>query len=125
MSAAPEEPRFLREIMEEILDEAARAGFPDPEKLWHMSPAAIERAIAAHAAQSAREDRMAWMAGYYCAIAFHAPRRFPRKPHLIHQPSRSMTESQMRQALLALAAERSSYDVGDPQNTVSGGNRQP
>jgi len=108
-----------------MLEDAARAGFPAPEKLWHMSPAGIERTFIAHAARAEQDDRRAWMAGYYCAIAFHAPRRFPRKPHLICQTHKTMTEKEMQRVLMAFAAERSSYDVGNAEDTVSGGDGQP
>lgn len=108
--------------MAEVLDSAAAAGYPDPDSLWHMTPAAMSRAIAAHGAQAARDDRRAWMAGYYFAIAAHAPRRFPQRPCLIRQAPQPMTEEQMRQVLMGFAAERSSiHDPGNPQNTVSGG----
>lgn len=118
INAAPDtSPRLLREIMEDALEAAAQAGFPDPERLWHMSPAAIERAFIAHSVQAVRDDRRAWMAGYYCAFAFHEPRRFPRKPTLIRQISHSMTEKEMQRRLLIFAAERNDYnDVGNTEN---------
>jgi len=108
VNAAPSgQKRFLREIMEEVLEAAARAGFPDPDRLWRMTPAAMERAVSAYGAQAARDDRRAWMAGYYCAIAYHSPGRFPRKPHLVHQTPKIMTEEEMRRTMMAFAAERS------------------
>ena len=100
----------LRARMAAVIDGAARQGFDGAESLWGMSPAEAERALAAFAArrraEQERDERLAWMIGYYAAVAVHAPRRFPRQSGTAFRPAGPrppMTEAQMKRALLALA----------------------
>lgn len=113
--------------MAEIIAEAARQGFPDADRLWGMSLAEAERTLEAHAARRRarfeRDERLAWMAGYYFAIAAHAPRRYPRRSGTVFRAAgaaRAMTEAQMKDALFALAAERAGeeaeYDAGNAED---------
>ena len=101
---------FLRPRMAEIIEGAARQGYPGADGLWRMSLAEAARALegfaAARRAQLERDERLAWMAGYYAAVAVHAPRRYPRQSGTAFRrtgPRPPMTEAQMKRALLALA----------------------
>lgn len=106
---------------------AARQGFPDAAGLWRMSLSeagdALEGFAAARRAQFERDERLAWMIGYYAALAVHAPRRYPRRSGECIRAggeARPMTEAQMKDALLALAAEQpdgeeSGHDTGDAE----------
>ena len=100
----------LRARMAAVIDGAARQGFDGAERLWGMSPAEAERALAAFAArrraEQERDERLAWMIGYYAAVAVHAPRRYPRRSGTAFRrfgAAAPMTEAQMKRALLALA----------------------
>lgn len=100
----------LRARMAAVIDGAARQGFDGAERLWDMSPAEAERALAAFAArrraEQERDERLAWMIGYYAAVAVHAPRRYPRRSGTAFRrfgAAAPMTEAQMKRALLALA----------------------
>lgn len=112
---------MLKDEVEAVLESAASAGFPNPDGLWRMTLSEMQRALEAHAEsrriQAEQEDRVAWMTGYYAAIAWHAPRRYPRQPRLVRRGWKPMTEEQMRHALMAFAAERSDrYDFGDAED---------
>ena len=118
---------WMRERARLLLEEAARAGFDDPARLLSMGLRDAELALTAHAArlrlQRERDERLAWMAGYYAAIAVHAPRRYPRRSGTAFRAMTGpMTEEQMKAALLGFAAghtdgsERSGYDAGDAED---------
>ena len=107
--------------MREIMEEAARQGYPQVEGLWQMTMWEVEQALTAFAAnrqaEAERDDRLAWMTGYYCAVACHAPRRYPPRPHLIRQARKAMTEAQMKRVLMAVAAgRRNKDDVGNAKD---------
>ncbi len=99
--------------MAAMIEGAAREGFPDAGRLWRLSLREAELELTAFAArrraEAERDERLAWMAGYYAAIAVHAPRRYPRRSgtafHARVAPE-PMTEAQMKRVLEALAAER-------------------
>lgn len=112
--------------MAAVIADAARQGFPDAGRLWRMSLSEAARALegyaAARRAQDARDERLAWMAGYYAALAVHAPGRYPRRSGTaFHAVGAAMTEAQMKDALLAFAAgqarkEGFSDDTGDAED---------
>ena len=110
-----EGPAYLRGRAAALVESAVRQGFPGAHALWDMSPReaalALEGFAAARRAEAARDERLAWMAGYYCAVAFHAPKRYPaRSGETFRTPGAPMTEAQMKAVLLAFAAERSMRD---------------
>lgn len=107
--------------MLEIVDAAAQAGFSEVDRLWRLSLADAEHVLTAFAASRRaameRDDRAAWMTGYYCAIAQHAPRKYPRRPRLIRNAPAPMTEAQMKRALMTFASERRNEDdIGNVEN---------
>ena len=121
------EPGFLRPRMQALIDAAARQGYPGAAGLWRMSPReaqwALESFSAARRAEAARDERLAWMCGYYFALAAHAPRRYPRRSGETFRPAdAAMSEAQLKEALLAFAAgraemkEENEHDVGDAEN---------
>ena len=84
----------------------------------------VERALAAfqgaRRAGAARDERLAWMTGYYCALAWHAPRRYPVRPGITFFPARqedAMSEAAMKAALMEMARERRTQDdAGDAED---------
>ena len=114
--------------MAALIDAAARQGFPDADRLWHMGLSEAARALEARAAerraQAGRDERLAWMAGYYAAVAVHAPGKYPRRSGTAFRAAahaQPMTETQMKAALMAFAAERtdeggSEDDTGDAED---------
>ena len=112
----------LRQRMTAIVDDAARRGFTDAGRLWRMTPReaelALEGFIARRRDAEARDERLAWMAGYYCALAVHAPRRYPRRSgETFHVHGMAMTDAQMKDALRAFAAgRRMCDDIGNAEN---------
>ena len=118
---------LLRPRMLELIDAAARQGYPDAGGLWRMTLRearwALESFAAARRAENERDERLAWMSGYYFALALHAPRRYPRRSGETFRPAGgAMSEAQMKEALLAFAANRAAmekedeHDIGDAEN---------
>jgi len=106
--------------MAALIDGAARQGFPGADRLWGMGLRQARQELEAFAArrraETERDERTAWMAGYYAAIAIHAPRRYPRRSGTAFRfsgPPRLMSEAQMKDALAALAAAMGEADCDD------------
>ena len=112
------EPGALRPRFEAVLRRAAETGFEAPERLWRMTPGEAALALKAHAARlrlrREEDERLAWMTGYYCAVAFHSPRRYPRRSGTAFSPvgCAAADEAQMKALLKAMAARRNDYDAG-------------
>ena len=110
----------LRARMAALIGDAARQGFPGADRLWDMglrqARLELEAFAARRRAEAERDERAAWMAGYYAAIAVHAPRRYPRRSGTAFRFSgapRPMSEAQMKEALAALAAAMGEADRDD------------
>lgn len=110
----------LRARMAAVIEAAAARGFPDAGGLWGMSLREAELALTAYAARQRalreRDERLAWMAGYYAAVAVHAPRRYPRRSGGVFrqvQAPGAMTEAQMKRALLALVGGAEEREADD------------
>lgn len=108
----------LRRRFEGIIAGAAAQGFPDPGRLWRMTPREIGDALEAFAAErreaAARDERLAWMIGYYCALAVHSPRRYPKRSGVTFHAARArraMGEEEMKSVLRGLCID--SGDVED------------
>ena len=115
---------FLRPRAAALIREAARRGFPDAGRLWGMTlreaALALEAFAAARRHQEEANERLAWMAGHYAAIAVHAPRRYPRRSGTAFRAAGApapMDEAGMKAALLALAARRDGPEGGDSHDT--------
>lgn len=94
----------------ELVENAAAAGMDRPWELLHLSPNEIRLQMQAHCAraESHRQDMdlLAWLVGRYVLAAFHAPRRYPRRPDGFLQPRRAMNDEEMKRVFCALAQQR-------------------
>lgn len=99
----------LRERFTAIVRRAAEAGYPDAGRLFSMTPAEIEWALtaftAAERAKMERLDAAAWLAGRYCAIGWHAPRKYPKRPDGVRRPQPAMSDAEMQAVFMKLAKE--------------------
>ena len=81
-----------------------------PWEILNLSPQEIElqfRAIAAkRRAEMEKIDVLAYLAGRYCLIAFHAPRRYPRRPDGVYHPPEKMTDQQIKQFFADISARK-------------------
>lgn len=79
-----------------------------------MTPVEIEWALAAFAAGERRKmeqlDAAAWMAGRYAAFAWHAPRRFPKRPDCVRRRPVEMTDEEMKRVLVGLAGRKGAVE---------------
>lgn len=107
----------LRSAARELLRSAAEAGVPEAWRLTGCTPREIEmqfRAIAAaRQAELERLDLLAWLAGSYMMAAFHAPKRYPRRPKGLRRPMREMTDGQMKRVFCAMAQQGKEEGNGD------------
>lgn len=116
----------LRERFQKMVDRAAEAGLEQPSRLWRMTPREIEWELDAFAARErrrvARMDELAWLAGRYAAVAWHAPRRYPRRPDAVAHPRAPMTDAEMKRALLRFArrAARPEFPKGGAADRMEG-----
>ena len=51
-------------------------------------------------------DMLAYLTGSYVLTAFHAPRRYPRRPDAFAYPPKKMTDHQMKQFFADIAARK-------------------
>ena len=94
----------LRRRFSRIVADAAAQGFPDPGRLWRMTPREAGDALAAYSAarrlEAQRDERLAWMIGYYAALAVHSPRRYPKQSGTtFHAAAEAMDEEEMKRVL--------------------------
>ena len=98
----------MKQSAAEMVETAAQAGMERPWDILALSPAEIElqfRALAAkRQAQLESIDLLAYLAGRYVLMAFHAPKRYPRRPDGISHPPRKMTDKQIKQFFADLSA---------------------
>jgi len=51
-------------------------------------------------------DALAYLAGRYVLIAFHAPKRYPRRPDGVSHPPKKMTDQQIKRFFAELSARK-------------------
>ena len=89
---------------------AAGAGFDGAAGLFDMTPVEAELALTAFAARQRqaleRLDEAAWLAGWYAAIGWHAPKRYPRRPEGVKRRRAEMSDAEMKDALLGFVRRR-------------------
>ena len=103
MNPEPSGESLRRRFARIVVDAAAR-GFPDPGRLWHMTPREAGDALTAYGAarrlEAQRDERLAWMIGYYTALAVHSPRRYPKQSGTtFHSAGLAMSEEEMKRVL--------------------------
>ena len=98
----------IRSEAAELIASAAQAGVERPWEILDLSPGEIEwffRSLAARRqAELEKIDTLAYLAGSYVLTAFHAPRRYPRRPDAVAHPPKKMTDKQMKQFFADLSA---------------------
>lgn len=108
-SPAVHKYKNLREQFERIARRAAEAGYPDAGRLFAMTPVEIEWELAAFAARERtameRLDTAAWLTGRYCAVGWHAPKRYPRRPDGVRRAPSVMSDEDMKAVFQRLASE--------------------
>lgn len=99
----------IRERFGAVVQRAAEAGFPNPSRLFTMTPREIEWTLTAFAAQQRMEmerlDAAAWLIGRYCAVGWHAPRRYPKKPDGVRRARPTMSDAEIRAVFEKMAKE--------------------
>ena len=79
-----------------------------PWEILNLTPGEIElffRSISAkRQAEMEKIDLLAYLTGRYVLTAFHAPRRYPRRPDSLMHPPKKMTDNQMKRFFADLAA---------------------
>ena len=94
----------------ELVENAAAAGVDQPWALLKLSPMEIRLQLRAHCARMERQqqgtDLLAWMTGRYVLAAFHAPRRYPRRPEFFLTRHSAMSDEEMKRVFCALAQQR-------------------
>lgn len=94
----------------ELVENAAAAGMDKPWELLNLSPREIQLQLRAHCArmEMLRQNTglLAWLTGRYVLAAFHAPRRYPRRPDGFTQVRRAMNDEEMKRVFCALAQQR-------------------
>ena len=110
----------IRDAARELLDSAAGLGIAEPWRLLECTPREIglrlRAAEAARQAELERIDLLAWLAGCYVRTAYHAPKRYPRRPDGIRRRPAEMTDGQIKQVFAAMAARnptRTGKEEGD------------
>ena len=107
----------LRAAAADMLRSAAEAGVSQAWKLLGCTPRELEtefRALAsARQAQLERMDLLAWLTGSYVMAAFHAPKRYPRRPNCLRRSMRDMTDGQMKRVFCAMAQRGKEEGNGD------------
>lgn len=99
----------IRERFERIVERAAKAGFPDAERLMRLTPREMEWALESFAARRRQAlelmDAAAWLAGRYAAIAINAPGKYPSAPDGVNAnpPDSEMSDAEIRGAFERLA----------------------
>ena len=75
-----------------------------------MTPIEAELELTAFAARQRqaleRMDEVAWLAGRYAAIGWHAPKRYPRRPEGVKRRRARMSDAEMKDALLGFVRRR-------------------
>ena len=98
----------MRSQAAELIDSAARAGLERPWEILELTPKEIEwffRSLSARRqAEMEKIDALAFLTGSYVLTAFHAPRRYPRRPDAVAHPPKKMTDDQMKQFFADLSA---------------------
>ena len=83
-------------------------GIERPWEIPELTPKEIEwffRSIASRRqAEMEKIDTLAYLAGSYMLTAFHAPKRYPRRPDAFKHPPKRMTDHQMKQFFADLSA---------------------
>lgn len=99
----------IRERFGAVVQRAAEAGFPNPGELFALTPKEIEWALTAFAANRRMEmerlDAAAWLIGRYCAVGWHAPRRYPKQPDGVRRARPIMSDAEIKAVFEKMAKE--------------------